>query len=827
MAVAETKMGPKLANEANGETHIPYTCHVDPYTLKTKDGKLCQIIKLEGVAHETSDTSQLNNWKNSRNFLWRSIASNKLSIWTHTVRYKKNDYPHGEFQSGFSKDLNAKYKKSLENTEMYVNDLYISVISQSSSDKIASLAETFKGMFSKIDKSNYREAQQKRLDELDEATRKILKSLSPYSPSLLSVYSADTKGRKVNIVKDIDDCKETDTDLYILKSEEAEKKNAGEFYSFSEPLEFIGFLVNGFWRKIPLGFKHAGKSVLATKISFEKKHFLTESTAKKRCGGIISIKEYINASAPGMVDGLLTLPVEFILTQSFTFLNKRTAIKLVETHQSRMISSGDLSATQVDELSLALDQLTSNEFCMGDHHFTLSVMSDSLKKMNNDLALCEAELSDFGLLTSKEYLGLEACFWAQLPGNNSYIVRKAPITSLNFAAFVSLHNYPQGKFRGNHWGDAVALLKTSSNTPYYFNFHYPKDLGNTTVIGPSGGGKTVLMLFLQSMIEKHKPTQIVFDKDRGAEIFIRAQNGNYSPIKAGEKTGFNPLQLPDTEKNRKFLRDWVTQLVSVRDKDLTAEEVEEIAEAVDGNFKLNFEERLSNIYDFFQFGEDNSIKQRLKAWLEEGDKGWVFDNEEDSLTLDTRLMGFDVTDFLNDPVIRTPLLMYLFHRIDALLDGRRITITLDEGWKLLDDPYFGIMFKDWLKVIRKKNGLTVFGTQEPADVISSAVGKTIMTQSPTQIFLPNPKADRVDYIEGFKLTEREYSLLVSTPQESRQFLIKQGTKSVMAELSLTGMDDEISVLSSTTENISILDKIRREVGNDSADWLPNFYKTRT
>ena len=59
--------------------------------------------------------------------------------------------------------------------------------------------------------------------------------------------------------------------------------------------------------------------------------------------------------------------------------------------------------------------------------------------------------------------------------------RPAPITSLNFAAFSPFHTYPAGLANGNHWGDAIALLKTSARSPYFFSFH-KRDLGHTLVM---------------------------------------------------------------------------------------------------------------------------------------------------------------------------------------------------------------------------------------------------------------------------------------------------------------------------------------------------------
>src|SRR3546814_4580010 len=80
---------------------------------------------------------------------------------------------------------------------------------------------------------------------------------------------------------------------------------------------------------------------------------------------------------------------------------------------------------------------------------------------------------------------------------------------------------------------AVALLKTSARSPYYFNFH-SADLGHSMVIGPSGGGKTVLVNFLMAQLEKFNARHIFIDKDQGAEIFVRASGGTYLALRNGE-----------------------------------------------------------------------------------------------------------------------------------------------------------------------------------------------------------------------------------------------------------------------------------------------------
>ncbi|GAE49319.1 probable conjugal transfer protein [Xanthomonas arboricola pv. pruni str. MAFF 311562] len=64
----------------------------------------------------------------------------------------------------------------------------------------------------------------------------------------------------------------------------------------------------------------------------------------------------------------------------------------------------------------------------------------------------------------------------------------------------------------------------------------------------------------------------------------------------------------------------------------------------------------------------------------------------------------------------------------------------------------------------------------------------------TKILLENPDADPDDYMKGLKLTPSEYQALVTIPENSRQFLVKQGSQSTLAQMKLVGMEREISVL---------------------------------
>src|SRR5258708_34707687 len=296
---------------------------------------------------------------------------------------------------------------------------------------------------------------------------------------------------------------------------------------------------------------------------------------------MLGMKEYPTPSVVGMYNRLLSAPFAFVATQSFSFLTKSTGQSLLQRQFNRMANAGDFAVSQAAELKEALDALTSNEFVMGDHHFSLQVLADvadsdsdaanvRLKALNDAIALARSYLADTGMLVAREDLALEAAFWAQLPGNFPLRPRKAPITSRNFAAMAPFHNYPLGRAHGNHWGDALGMFVSSARSPYYFSLHASdptdpdggsrKDTGHTLVCGPTGSGKTVFIGFLIAMLSRQGATQVIFDKDCGLEILVRALGGDYLPLKNGLPTGFNPLQLPIKPANIEFLKAWLREL---------------------------------------------------------------------------------------------------------------------------------------------------------------------------------------------------------------------------------------------------------------------------
>jgi type IV secretion system protein VirB4 len=810
----------RLRRELSAAEQIPYTAHVTASVVRTAAGDLVQAFRLTGGSFECADDSELNNWHERLNVLWRNIASPNVALWVHLVRRREVSLPDDSFKPGFGADLYRHYYRRLSGELLMVNELYLSLVYRPSP---GALRKWTVGALAKTSRAAEDQALAEALDACDKLAKLLKISLERYEPEVLGLCPASAGGGR----------------------------------PCSRLLQFLGLLINGEQRAVALPSAPLNEVLATSRILIGRELIEYRMPHGSRLGAMLAIKEYPTSTMPGLLNRLLSAPFPLLLTQSFAFMSRAAGQGLLQRQYHRMTNVGDLSQSQAQELKGALDALSSNSFAMGDHHFTLQILTECFdtldaselprqqRRLTDNLASARNLLADTGMTVAREDIALEASFWAQLPGHFGRRPRKAPITSRNFAALAPFHNYPSGRATDNHWGPALALLVTSSHSPFYFSLHASeggpgeeggrRDTGHTFLCGPTGSGKTVLIGFLITMLQRQGVSQVIFDKDRGLELLVLALGGTYLPLRSGIATGFNPLRLAPTPLNVDFLKTWLRQLVRRAGQSsaelVDAQQAADLDQALHGTLALEpAARRLSRLIEFLDPTEVNGIHARLSPWCQStgGDYAWVFDNPEDRvspLMHETPTIGFDVTEFLDHPDTRTPVTLYLFHLVRQLLDGRRLVCWLDEFWRMLSDSAFEQFAKDGPKTWRKLNAVMCLSTQSPSDVLKSPISRTIIEQTPTKVFFPCPVADPGEYQQGFGLSEREWSLISQQMEPgSRQFLVRQGRQSIVCRLDLRGMDEELAILSSRRSSIELAQQVLQQTGADPGRWLPEFHR---
>jgi type IV secretion system protein VirB4 len=789
---------------------IPFSTHVSPTVVKTTGGDFLLVWRLAGLPFVGREEWEIEHRHNTFNRMLQTLRAPdfvNVAFWVHDIRRRRGIKNKSQFEHAFNQDLSDGYYEALSNQKLMQNELYLTMLYRPvvSGKRFAEKS---------ADVSRLQAEQTQAISTILELATNVEAVLKDYAPSRLSMY-------------------ETPNGIV-----------------FSEVFELYGYILNRIDEPVPVLNASVPDYLPVSRQRFSAKtgdFVLTTPNGVNHFGAILNVKEYVEATYPGILNGLKYLDFEYVITHSFSPMGRTDALKALERTKGMMISSGDKAVSQIIEMDHAMDQLASGNFVLGEYHFTMAVYATSQDALSQQIAATRAELSNAGFVTVKEDLAVTSAFYAQFPGNWKYRTRLANVSSLNFLGLSPLHNFATGKKDNNPWGDCVTTLQTTNGQPYYFNFHatHPaensfgeKAIANTMVIGKSGTGKTALINFLLSQVQKldPAPTIFFFDKDRGAEIFVRACGGNYLALENGKPTGFNPFQCERTEENVQFLGELIKVLAAK--VVYSSREEEDIFRAVENildtpmhlRTMTNFQKSLPNL-------GDDGLFIRMRKWTAGNSLGWVFDNPRDTVDLtNANIIGFDYTDIIDNPEVRAPVINYLLHRLEALIDGRRLIYVMDEFWKILDGKGGLKEFaKNKQKTIRKQNGMGIFATQSPEDALASDISAALIEQTATMILLPNPNASREDYVNGLKLTEAEYQVVVGLDERSRRFLVKQGHASAVCQLNLRGMDDALSVISASTDNIEIMHEViaqcadREGVTQDQLhpdQWLTTFYENR-
>jgi type IV secretion system protein VirB4 len=276
---------PDPRREQPAGARLPYARHVDDVTVETRDGRLMQVLHLRGFAFETADTDELNYRKTVRETMLRGVANSRFALYHHIVRREVEPELAGEFPDPFSANLNASWRARLDTRRLYVNELFLTLMRRPLQGRVGLLQETFRSLRGASDRQESEAAFARDLSALNAARDGLLSALDPYGVRLLSAYE-------------------------------------GPQGLCSEPLEFLSMLYNGEMRPVRIPNADLGAYLPYRRVSFGADALELGAAGRlpREFAAMVSIKDYPGTSAPGMLDDLLRLPFEMVLTESFGFV---------------------------------------------------------------------------------------------------------------------------------------------------------------------------------------------------------------------------------------------------------------------------------------------------------------------------------------------------------------------------------------------------------------------------------------------------------------------------------------------------------------------------
>ncbi|WP_066659826.1 MULTISPECIES: conjugal transfer protein TrbE [unclassified Sphingomonas] len=505
----------------------------------------------------------------------------------------------------------------------------------------------------------------------------------------------------------------------------------------------------------------------------------------------LTITGFPSATFPGLLDDLNRLAFPYRWVTRAIMLDKTDAIRLlgrirrqwfakrksiaailkeVMTNEASVLVDSDASNKAADA-DLALQELGSDLVGQAYVTATVSVWDADAGLAAEKLRLVEKVIQGRDFTVISEGMNAVEAWLGSLPGHVYANVRQPPISTLNLAHMVPLSAIWAGPASDAHFGaPPLFYARTEGSTPFRFSLHVG-DVGHTLVVGPTGAGKSVLLALMAMQFRRYRDAQIfAFDFGGSIRAAALAMGGDWQDLGNGGEDGqeravrLQPLARIDNLAERSWSTEWIAAILAAEGVPIDPQAKEYLWSALESLASAPIGERtLTGLAVLLQAQQ---LKQALQPYCIGGAHGQLLDAECEALG-ESRVQAFE-TEGLVGSAAAPAVLSYLFHRIEAQLDGAPTLIIIDEGWLVLDSPAFAAQLREWLKTLRKKNASVVFATQSLADIETSTIAPAIVESCPTRIFLPNARAFEPQIAaiyRRFGLNDRQIEILArATPK---------------------------------------------------------------
>jgi type IV secretion system protein VirB4 len=517
----------------------------------------------------------------------------------------------------------------------------------------------------------------------------------------------------------------------------------------------------------------------------------------------LTVTGFPTATFPGILDELNSLAFAYRWSTRAIMLDKTDATRLlskirrqwfakrksiaaivkeVMTNEQSVLVDSD-AANKAADADIALQELGADHAGMAYVTATVTVWDRDPAIATEKLRLVEKVIQGRDFTCVPEGMNAVEAWLGSLPGHPYANVRQPPVSTLNLAHMIPLSAVWAGPARDEHFhAPPLFHARTDGSTPFRFSIHVG-DVGHTLIVGPTGAGKSVLLALMAMQFRRYAGAQ-VFAFDYGGSIRAAAlacggdwQDLGRSLYEGAAATVFlQPLARIDDPAERAWAAEWLAALLDGEGVAIDPQAKEHIWSALASLASAPTGERtLTGLAVLLQ---SQTLKQALQPYCIGGPWGQLLDAESEQLG-SADIQAFE-TEGLTATGAAAAVLGYLFHRIEARLDGSPTLIIIDEGWLVLDRPAFAAQLREWLKTLRKKNASVVFATQSLADIETSSIAPAIVESCPTRIFLPNERAGEPQIsaiYERFGLNARQIEIVArATPKRDYYCQSRRGNR---------------------------------------------------
>lgn len=738
----------------------------DRITVRTKTGLRSRIVKIKGVNYDAKIMEAQLQFLKGRNLVFQQLGEHGLALRLHAVKRTRDISYEAEWPCSTLEEIGEAEKNRYRRSHDI--DWYLQVTGSKNS-------------------------------RLEEAMNKLFSGLSEYEVRYL------------------------------------EKADPGQ------PCELTGFLnglVSGDYRSdLPALSNNISGCLPASGFYADKKSgLITTQVPEPHFHKIIAVRLW-----PESCDGLaqheiLSLPGEIEITQiCLPISNVKAKALLARKHKELTaelpfvnISLGDPEAIADVEALLAL--LADNKNTLFETQYQIIVRADTEDKLNSLIKDVAAALGRRRIIYSIEEEGAPTCWFNRIMGNNR-LIRPLKLLNKPIAALWPFHHTAIGSLHSPYGDKPVRLFATPSGQTYSMQFHVKaKDqaLGNYLVFAPAGSGKSTLILHLLSGLAKFKDVPAyILDSNEGAKFMVEAMGGHYQSY---EDLALNPLDVgEDSKRNRQRLNLILKSMIG----DLQEDGLEEtLNHVMDLAFKVSPPDRTFNSIFEYGFQKRTALKKAFSQWVVDG-KGaeglhsHVFNSPHDSLSSllsASHMLGINMNEALNDPVLGPPVVAHISEAIRAA--GRRqrgFNIFVEEAANLLQNEGFRKFVMEMFREYRKLNGCVGLAFQDPDALQQSGIARAVLENTATLFFFPNANANE-ESMAPFNLNDEQLDFVMGGAASKggrRVLVIKRDAadgidESTIIDVDLTPLGKSLRFYRAGTNANNDLAKLKANWGNQ---WL--------
>lgn len=781
---------------------IPYACYYDENTIITQNGELLSTIKIPSFIANKSKDSFYNLRKDlTETCKKHSRKNNNINFWFQTIRLPVNMIPKNQNYDDyiFSNKIIDKWNNFYKWDNQYANEIYITIIIAPEEEKTSSYINFLKAINFSLLKGAKVKEMAKMSKTLSNIVKNILEDLKSYAAELLTI-------RKIN-------------NTY-----------------YSDHLKFFSMIINGEKKDIKLPVNELSNSLTTRKVAYGKNLIQLYNKTDSHYVAIISLK-YCNNIFLSILDKIIQLNQEMIITQSITFIDEKPINdEMMKYFEILNLNEDDyiLNNSEIGEMLPDKDK-EDGRICLSQ--VLIKLKSNTKEGLEKNVETMFNILNKIGFVAVREEMFMPTLFWSQLPANFNFVKRFQKIPVDNLCNFTSLFNFPVGKISNNHWGDAILVLKTALETPYFFSFHNEKN-GNTLIIGPKHTKKTrYLNLFLMSATKQIKKL-IYIDNTNRSKVFINSLNGKYYFITRQEskkRLYINPFQLEKTQENIDFILEWLYTIIKNYDDGMVAientetnleNEWQKLKEIL--NNRINNISKIGDVLDIAKNEKLEEITEALSKWASPTGYGFLF-NEDNRETLDLyteeNIIGINLNTIINNEELKIAIFQYIIHNILQKTNGEPTILAIDESWLLFDNKYFAKNLSNITKKLYDKNVAIVATTSGADSYETSNIQSSVRKLFPTNILLPNLKTP-IYQRKIFNINEEESRILSLMKEENNNILIKNSKDTIITSIDFNFLtEEEKRIFSCSNLDSNIMTKAKELINStDVKDWLPLMFE---